>query len=139
MEVKIHVAQSNFQNSIISFGYVNFLAKQLLGIWFKTAAIILKPDHTALFLQICFTGILFKNTLTKWVPQKTKNVVLEKFLEYNHALQGYIFVFWGSHLVDFFWTIYPWNKFEEKAQCADVWLLPAKPWKLDTYILFTAS
>ena len=29
-------------------------------------------------------GILFKNTSTKWVPQKTKNVGLEKFLEWNH-------------------------------------------------------
>ena len=37
--------------------------------------------HTVLFLQICFMGILFKNTSTKWVPQKTKNVVLKKFLE----------------------------------------------------------
>ena len=40
-----------------------------------------KKYHTALFLQICFTGILFKNTSTKKVPQKTKNVALEKFLE----------------------------------------------------------
>ena len=40
--------------------------------------------HTAIFLQICFMGILFKNTSTKWVPQKTKNVALEKFLEWNH-------------------------------------------------------
>ena len=37
--------------------------------------------HIALFLQICFTVILFKNTSTKWVPQKTKNLALEKFLE----------------------------------------------------------
>ena len=35
--------------------------------------------HIVLFLQICFK--LFKNLSTKWVPLKTKNVSLEKFLE----------------------------------------------------------
>ena len=35
--------------------------------------------HTALFPQICFTGKWLKYLSTKWVPQKTKNVALEKF------------------------------------------------------------
>ena len=42
---------------------------------------LFRGSHTALFLQICFTGKLFKYTSTNWVPQKTKNVALEKFLE----------------------------------------------------------
>ena len=47
----------------------------------KIFTVDLTLTHTALFLQICFMGILFKKVSTKWVPQKTKNVALEKFLE----------------------------------------------------------
>ena len=64
--------------------------------------IIVTQDHTTLFLQICFMGILFKNRV----------VLLQKLF------QGYIFfVFWGTHSVDVLLNNMPVN---EKAQCVPV-------------------
>ena len=43
-------------------------------------------DHTALFLQICFTGKLLKKLSTKKLTQKIKNVAIDNFMEQTTLL-----------------------------------------------------